>query len=489
MAELYVTPLSPGRPNYGRAIGALAVTLGTPLMPWQRHVAALSTELLPDGSWAYDTIVTTVPRQAGKTTVRAPIALHRCMLRPMGKCWLTAQTRQDARDIVVDDAGPRFNRSPLRRLGKLRKSQGSEGIYFDSGSFWRVYAPAEDALHGKANEIADVDEMWAFDAVQGAELEQAILPTFTTTGGQFTGVSTAGHAGSEWLWSYVLRGRAAVEAGAREGIAYVEHGLPTELADQVLQDLTNHGPGDPEWELAIQLVTEHHPAYGYTVKPRAIRAAAMGKDMRENPAAFLRAYGNVWSDTVETLIPAATWRGLALEHPEREQLPARFGLGLAAGIDRRDAALVAAWRTHTGRPHVRVLAYRDGISWAADQLDAIKRTYPAALAGCAGAGPVLEVADALKAHHRRDVERLKAQDYSTACSTMLSLILDGALAHDGDQDLAASVGAAVKRTMPSGGWAWDRVSAAGSIALLEAATVAVRLFDHGPAQLEAPEVR
>jgi hypothetical protein len=179
-SPLFATARTPGRRSDGRAIGVLAASMGRPLAPWQQLVADVATERLDDGSWAYQVVVVTVPRQSGKTTLITPFASHRCLICPDALTWYTAQTRQDARDNF-GEAVKLLKRSPLRPpRTKVRLSNGSEGVTYPGGATWRVFAPTPDALHGKANEQVTVDEAWAFDGVRGLALEQAILPTFTT---------------------------------------------------------------------------------------------------------------------------------------------------------------------------------------------------------------------------------------------------------------------------------------------------------------------
>ena len=144
----------------------------------------MATELVPDPagsilfngrrhSWAYTTVVVHVQRQAGKTTLLGPKNVHRCLLVRGAKTWLTAQTRQDGRDVWRDVA-ELVSRSPLAGIVTTRRSNGSEELAVTAtGSSFRVFAPSEDALHGKANESVDVVEAWSFDGPQGAALQQA----------------------------------------------------------------------------------------------------------------------------------------------------------------------------------------------------------------------------------------------------------------------------------------------------------------------------
>ena len=74
-----------------------------------------------------------VPRRAGKTTLTLAANLDRMDLVGDARCWYTAQRREDGRQTVPRrmgaDARPRS-----RRLYRLRKSQGSEGVHKRRGS-------------------------------------------------------------------------------------------------------------------------------------------------------------------------------------------------------------------------------------------------------------------------------------------------------------------------------------------------------------------
>jgi hypothetical protein len=292
------TPRTPGRKTYGPAIAEVARAIGKPLQPWQRRVLDVGTELLPDGRWAYPIVCVTVMRQAGKTTLLGPKSLHRCLIRPRVKTWITAQSRQDARDVWSDIADL-VDASPIRELWNVRRSNGSEALGAPTGSTFRVFAPTEDALHGKANEAVDVDEVWAFDGLEGDALEQAILPTFTTTGGQLWLVSNAGTLTSTWLRKYVDRGRAAVDSGANTGIAYFEWSLsPAEAAEVVeLLDAVRRVDDEEQRDRlaldAVDLVMARHP--GQYVQ----RHALVEPFKTMSPGEVLRAYGNVWTVTAD----------------------------------------------------------------------------------------------------------------------------------------------------------------------------------------------
>jgi hypothetical protein len=477
----FATPRTPSRASHGPAIGVLARAMGRPLMPWQQHVADVATEVLDDGSWAYRVVIVTVPRQSGKTTLLTPLFCERCMTRPDALTWHTAQTRQDARDSFIE-ASKLLARSPLRppRVA-VRRSNGSEGFTFPNGASWRVFAPTEDALHGKANELVAVDEAWAQRGTRGADLEQAILPTFTTTGGQLLIVSTAGDAESTWLRELVERGRAAVASGVDQGVALFEWALPAEFVPEVTAGLENRAVDEAGYERALTRVLDAHPAYGFpgsTMRLAALRTAA---DVMA-PGEFLRAYANVWTLAAERVIPASAWDGCRLPGPW-DRPTGDVAVGFDVALDGSSSSIVTTWDgvDDDGSPRrfVSVEDDRPGYRWVTAALvDLVERVRPVAVT-YAGSGPVTSIADeAARAGVRLSPDRgLTARDYSTACQAALASIVSGSWAHLGGTVLDEATAGAGTKTLGDG-WAFSRRESAGSIASLVAATAASWGLDH-----------
>ncbi len=487
----HVTPLTKGRRNYGAAVARIARAFGTPLMPWQQHAAALQTERLDDGRWAYDELLFTVQRRAGKTTVRVPITWHRALIRPGCRLWLTAQTRQDARDIMVDDVGALVRKAPrvLASRAKLRRSQGSEGWHFTNGSIWRVFAPGEDAMHGKASELVDVDEGWAFDALQGSAVEQAVAPTKLTTDGQFSVFSTMGTASSSWFHHKIAKGRQAAADGSREGVAIIDMGIPYELAGQVRAQL-EQGPGSPDWATAMGTLARHHPAFGYTITrvgafdsvARQLFDAADGGGVD----GVLRALGNVETATTTAAIPAVSWARLKRDTWPEPSRPLVFALEV--GMDRADACIAAAWIDDTGAVLVDVLEHGPGADWIPGRLAELKTRWKPARVVADRVGPVVDLVDELR-RLGHVIDCPTSSEYATACQGLLDAVLDEArLGHPGHRALDAAVKAAV--TAPLGdGWKWSRRKSADSIAALVAVTLARWGLLTMPAPMPAPFVR
>lgn len=468
-------------------------------MPHQRLIADVSSELVPSTetasgwAWAYGVVVITLQRQGGKTTMIGPVAHHRGLIMPAGKSWITAQTGQDARDLWLDMVTP-LTRSPLGPIARVRRANGTESITWPNEATFRPFPPTEEAMHGKANQLVVVDEGWAFDDEGGSLLEAAISPTFSTTGGQLWIISAGGTARSSWLLRHVLTGRAAVQADLRRGLAYFEFGVPEDLAPAIAAGV---GPEVDELDRteAVEAVLAHHPAAGYTLRRDAVITAAASM----KPGEFLRAYANIWTPGGERVIPEPLWQAGARDPASPTAWPppaVPVGLGFAAAPDHRTAAIVSAWRDQPGGPwRLDVVEAREGTGWLlARLLEVIRRNRPRAV-GYDRSGPALDIAAELALTDDDRIELdlggaaligTSGQEYAAACATFLRAVVTATLTHPGQAALDDAVAAAARRIIGDGIWAWGRLKSSASIATLEAATVAMRAFDHAPAEAPTP---
>lgn len=428
-------------------------------MPWQRVVLDAALEVdASSGEWAYPIVVLTVQRQAGKTVLVGSNAVHRCLSGVDRECWYTAQKRSDARQNFMRLA-KRVRRSPVLAppFCKIRESNGSESLGFPTGSSYGLFAPTDEALHGSANALVCIDEAWTFDEVRGDELQQAIMPTFTTVDGQLWIFSAAGNVNSTWLNSMMDTGRLAVESGATSGLGYFEFGIPDDV--------------DPTDLAAVE---SHHPAAGFTLRPGALAAAAAAM----KPDQFARAYGNRRTGVVGGgAIPGLIW-ALAADATTPPPPAGTLALAFDVGRDGADAAIIAAWRDNAGIAHVEVADIRPGTTWLVPRLaELVERHEPRAIR-YDRLGPAVAAGDeALRAG--LDVEPITFDDLTAACTAMLSGLAAKTVRHRPHPGLDAAVAAAARRDVGDR-WVWGRRTATGSIAPLVAATVSVWAFDHSP---------
>lgn len=434
-------------------------------MPWQRQVADVGLEIDPlTDLYAYHTVIVTIQRQAGKTTLVLSVGTHRCIKLQSARVWYTAQTGKDAGEWMREEAVPVLDRSLFKGHYRTRMSQGSESVlWLPTGSTFRVFAPLRDGLHGKQSDLVFPDEAWAHNAARGDELKQAIRPTQATRkGAQTWPMSTAGDADSAYLAGYVELGRASVAADRRSGVAYFEWGIPDDV-----------DPSD------IEEVGRHHPAVGFTIGIEALYAA--WDEMQAKPGEFARAYGNRWTRTAERIIPADSWETCRVELDE--WTPPEVGkvaLAFEVAVDRSDATVTAFWRDVDGAPRIDVIDHRPGTGWLAGRFRELVDTWRPVGTGYNAVGPAVDVADELQRGGLAGLQPVNTREYVAACTGFLADVVDERLQHPGHPVLDAAAESAAQRQIGES-WVWGPRQSAGSIAALASATVARWTYDHRPA--------
>lgn len=451
------TPRTPDRLTYGPAVARIGAALGWPFMPWQRLAADVTGEIDPQtGDLAYSIVVVTVQRQAGKTTLIGPTGLQRAAAAPDAGVWITAQTRGDARDTWMDIA-KRTQRSDLSGL-TFRFGNGSEQMSLPNGSAFRVFAPQVDALHGKANRLVVIDEAWTIPEVTGIALEQAVLPTFNTVPGQLWIVSAAGDGSSRWFRRWVDAGRSAVEAGKRTGLCYLEYGIPDDA------DATD-----------VDVIMEHHPAAGHTLRRAAVELAAD----KMTPTDFARAYGNRWPVTVSRVVSAVVWADSTTADVLPPGSPLVFGADVAH--DRSAASIVAC-----AAGVLELVQRRDGVAWLAPRLRELEDRHAPIATVLDAFGPAATVVDELTRDPLRTLLVPSTREYAAGCAALVDDLVTLRRRHRESADLDAALAAATTRTYGDM-WLWARGKSSGPIDALIAASLASWGLDHGPPeQVPAP---
>jgi len=433
-------------------------------MPWQHMVGDVALEVDPvTGEWAYSTVIVLVQRQAGKTSLVASTGVHRAITGTDRGVWYTAQRREDARDEFMKLV-KRIRRSALRPpLTKVRESNGSETVTFPTGSTYRIFAPVEDALHGKTIHLATVDEGWAFDQARGDALVQAIVPGFTTVPGQLFVVSAAGTGKSRWLAQLRDAGRAVAEAGRRDTVAYFEFGIGDDV--------------DPTDLAAVALA---HPGYGFTLRPAALVQAAATMKADE----FARAYGGRWTGAAVRVIPALLWAATP-DTVTPLPPPGGFALGFDVDLDAEQAVIAAAWRDpppgpgQLGRAHVEIVDVCPGPALVPHLVDLVALYLPRAV-GNDRYGPAADAADAAILAGVDPLAQTGTEAFAAACARFLAHIVAGQLAARPHPALDAAVAVVPRRNIGGGRWCWDRLAAASPVAAVIASTVALWVYDHAP---------
>ncbi len=447
----YATPRDPARPTLGiDTVAHLARLRGAPAYPWQWDVADVAGELNDDGTgWRYSTIVLSVPRRAGKSTLVLAANLAACDLQPAARCWYTcANGREVAAKLFRDEWQPMV--APLSRLYRVRKSQGSEGIHKRRGSSrLQLFAPTPTALHSTNVDTATVDEAFAASIEDGEGIESGITPAQLTRPWRQTWIVSAGGTLESTWWDRWLTAGAA----GTPGVALFDYGAdPTD---------PGYDPADPTvWAAA-------HPTAGVAF-PLAVLEHLWAT--RTDDAAFERAYLNVWPRPSEALVAAgldlAVWSAAA----RPAVAPTVQALALDVAADRSSASLAVAG-PHAGNPTAIAVEVIDvcKVHELAAAVRRARQTYPRVPVVADSLVAASVVAELRRA--RVTVDPIGAGDHARGCGVFVDRLTAGTLTHRAQAVLDDAIAGAARRPLGDA-WLWSRRHSAVDISPLVAVTLA-----------------
>jgi len=432
-------------------VAAVAESLGTPLMPWQREVVDIAYEIDDNtGLLAYREIRLTVPRQSGKSTLMVSAMAHRCIaMGPQQRVGYTAQTGRDARQRWDDEHVPMLQRSTLASKMQVSRGVGNEKIRWQNGSLWSLLAVTETAGHGSQIDLGVIDEAFAF---VDDRLEQAMKPAMITRKQpQLWIVSTAGTNESLYLNDKTDDGRIRAAAGQTSSVAFFEWSAPddADIADE------------STWRACM-------PALGITVPVEAIRSDF--ESMREPE--FRRAYRNQRQDRSAVdpwqVIKEADWNSCA---DARSVIAGDPVLAIDVTPSRSMASICAAGLRSDGQPHIEVIGNRPGTSWILDWFAAEGRAEKyrrVIIDPVSAANSLTPELRALGLH----IEEVGYRQVAAACGKFYDLVVQHQLRHINQVPLTAALAGAKRRNLGEA-WAWHRRDPSVDVSSLVAATLAL----------------
>jgi hypothetical protein len=431
--------------------------LGHAPLAWQQSVLDVALELLPDGRPAFREVRVTVPRQQGKTAgLLLPVIVHRALggvdPRPQ-RILYTAQDRNHAREKWSEQV-ELLDRSPLRRLYSVRRSNGSEAVRWRTGSVHGITATGETSGHGFTLDLGVIDEAFA---QTDDRLVQSFRPAMVTRReAQMWIVSTAGTEESTFLRERVEDGRARVEADERTGVAYFEWSAPDDAAVD-----------DPAtWRAAM-------PALGILIDEETIRSDLAAMDEGE----FARAYLNRWRPGGTPVFSLADWIR-CLDPGSAISGPPAFGIDVSP--DRSHASIAVAGGRPDLRVHVELVERRSGTDWIPARLaELVARHRPTAVALDPSSPAGSLVTDLTRSAIVPPLLLVTGRQYGQACGAMYDDVQSGRLVHRGQPALDEAVIAA-RRRAAGDAWAWARPSGGVDPSPLIAATLARWGYANGP---------
>jgi len=459
-------------------------------MPHQRMIAEVGGEIdRRSGLPAYRTVIVTVTRQTGKTTLYMSWQIHRCTAprweHPQRSAF-TAQSGKDARDKWLDELFPLIRKSRVLRPGagltdRICVGMGNEYISFTNGSLIRLLSTSESSGHSKTLHQAVQDEIWHDTDNRRA---QALGPAMITVEDAQTLIcSTAGTAASVVLDNHVEQGRAAVQADSGHGIAYFEYSAPD-----------GWDPADEESYFGFMPALCPAPPcrcgggkWRHTITLDAIRSERAS--MARNPAEFARAYGNIPDLSGQKLdrVDLSNWGRLpadggCLDPSSRVLDP--VALAFAVAPDGSSAAVAVAGRQAAGLGHGELVDHRPGTHWLLGRvLELAGKWDPCVLvvnpAGAAGTfvkdlnehGFVAVTEKTALPPGKRRLQLVSAREYAQACGALAGDVRNGRWRQLGQKPVDDAVDGA--RTRPLADlWAWSWGLSEADIGPLEAVTLA-----------------
>lgn len=420
------------------AVEAGLELLGGPLTPYQIDAAAAISAPGPEpGTYTNLTVVILWPRQTGKTTLLATLALGRARRELDYRAAYAAQTGHITSGRFKEWSGQIHRRPGWRHDYNTRDSDGTERITVRAtGSYLRAFPPIPGRLRSTALDLVIVDEAQEHDDAKiGERLDASIIPTMDTRPrAQRIIAGTAGDLSSTYFRRHYRR---AVDN--EPGTLLLELGTWPADAD----------PDDPAtWQA-------HHPGLraGRTTLAKLAQARTeLGAEV------FAREYGNRWSEAAqESIFPPGAW---AACHRRGAGITGPVSLALEMPPAREHAYLLAAGpSTRPGAVHTELVAQlplAQAVT-AAATLTAEHRTP----LWVDPQSPAVTFIDALR-RARIPLHLVTPADAMTASLAHYDRVRAGTLTHLDQPPLTTAAAAAGRRVFGTR-WAYDRNAPNGAL--------------------------
>lgn len=424
--------------------------LGIELLPWQKWLLVHALELNPDGTYRFRTLCILVARQNGKTTLVQVLALWRMFLDGCNLVLGTAQNLDVAEECWNGAVELAQGVDELRdEIAQVVQVNGKKSMRLVTGERYKVQAANRRGGRGLSGNMVVLDELREH---QTWDAWGAITKTtMAKDDAQIVALSNAGDAASVVLSH--LRTVAMAETDSPDtsiGIFEWSAEDGCDLAD-------------------LKAIAQANPSLGHTITQAAIEDA-----LRTDPEAIFRT--EVLCQWVENIatgpIPTGSWQ--MRRDPDSTLTPGDpLAFAIDTSWDRSTSWIGVAGYRADGTPHVEIVDSHYGTDWIVPWLrERLDRYEPVAIALQGTGAPVSSVTDALTEAFGDLVLNLGGQDLARASGTFYDAVVNGPLAHIGQEPLDDAIQHAVAR--PAGdAWLWDRKHSQVDIAPIVAVTEAL----------------
>lgn len=372
--RIFTPPLRELTPetSLGFAVIDFAVAvLGVRLRPWQEWFCIHALELLPDGHFRFRTVMLSVARQNGKSTLSQVLALFFMYVYGARLVIGTAQNldiSEEVWDGAVDLAEGVDELAELIAPNGVKRSNGKKALVLDTGERYRVQPATRRGGRGLSGDFIMLDELREHHSWEA--WSAVTKTTMARPDALILGMSNAGDAASIVLRHIRLMAHRLL--GDPDGIVRAAEGVQSLLGEggeDAPDDAITRGDAalgwfewsaPPEcdiWDVEGWLWA--NPSYGHVEMHRALESAAATDPEWEFRTECLCQ----WNDgATESVFPGGSWlRG-------QEDASGIAGNGAVTYCvevepDLSRSFVVAAGLRGDGDVHVEVVAASAGTAW------------------------------------------------------------------------------------------------------------------------------
>lgn len=434
------------------SVAAQLKRMETPLDPWQQGLVTAALGKRADGLYAAGIggVVASIPRQVGKTYTIGALCFALAMVTPGTLILWTAHRTRTHAETFGSMAGMAERPSIKPHVASVRRANGEQMIVFRNGS--RILFGARESGFGRG--FAKVDVL-IFDEAQiltEKAMEDMVPATNAAPNGLVFMIGTPPRP-SDPGEVFTLRREAAL-SGDDPDVMYVELS-----ADE------GANPDDrAAWRRA-------NPSYPHRTGEGAILRM---RKLLGSVESFRREGLGIWDkrQVGRRAFPAGVWAKRVGDAPASGVR----SFGVKFTPDGSHVAVAGAIKSADGRVHVdgiREAPMSDGTQWLVDFL--VERKDSAAQIVIDGKSGVGYLVNALRAE---GVGKLTIQvptvDQAIAAHGMLDrAVVQGEFTHSAQDDLSEQAEHAIRREIgKAGGFGWAPEHEDGSVALLDAVTLA-----------------
>ncbi|MEU2106487.1 terminase [Nocardia sp. NPDC019255] len=402
--------------------------LGLGFDGWQDGAGRLILAKRPDGLYAADTVVISIPRQVGKTYLIGAIAFALCIKYPGLTVVWTAHRFKTAREVFGAMQGMASRKAMGPHVDRVLRGAGDESILFRNKS--RILFGARERGFGRGFSKVDVLVLDEGQILTEAAMDDMTPATNVAKNPLILVVGTPPKPTDPGEVFTMLR-QEAID-GESDDVLYIE-----------LSADRGCDPRDrDQWRKA-------NPSYPHRTPERAM--LRMLKVLTE--ASFIREGLGIWDEfsVHRPVISATAWRELSDVGPADGVKPNALAVDMSHG---REISVSACWLEGEHAHAEEVWAGVDedaAVDWVASRAG---RRIPVVIDNMS---PASSMAPKLRARKCK-VIGTGPQDMSRACGMFVARATTGRLSHADQDAVNAALEAARKRAIgTAGGWGWDRV--------------------------------